>query len=487
VSEFDLLIIGAGTGGYVCAIRAAQLGLRVALVEKDRVGGVCLNWGCIPTKTLIASAEAYLQAQELATLGIQGAGPLSVDWPAMLARKDGVVDTLVDGVVELLEGYGVELIHGQAQLGWAAELSGPPQAAEQPPGSRAVDITLAAGGQRTVEAANVVIATGSVSTRPPIAGLDAPGVVTSRGMLSLDAVPPRLVVIGGGVIGIEFAALFSALGAQVTVLEMLPYILPPVDREFAKRHRIFLRQQGIDVHVNAQVQEVAQEGQDLVVRYALKGRPQSVPADVVLNATGRVPFSQGLGLDEAGVHHQRGRIPVNDCLETNVPGVYAIGDVTGEVLLAHVASRQGEVVAEVIAGHDSRIDYGAVPNVVFSRPEIAGVGLTSQEAKELGIDLEVGVFPFTASGKALAMGQPEGQVRLLCEPGTGKVLGMHVMGPGASDLIAEGALAVQMGLTARDLAETIHAHPTLPEAVAEAAREVAFGGAIHYRRLGRRG
>ena len=471
MSELDLLIIGAGTGGYVCAIRAAQLGQRVALVEKDRVGGVCLNWGCIPTKTLIASAEAYLQAQELAAFGIQGAGPLSVDWPAMLARKGKVVDTLVKGVVELLEGYGVELIHGQARLR----------------GPRLVEIALADGGQRTVEAANVVLATGSVSARPPIAGLDAAGVVTSRGMLSLDTVPRRLVVIGGGVIGIEFAALYAALGAQVTVLEMLPYILPPVDREFAKRHRITLRQQGIDVHVNAQVQEVAREGQDLVVRYALKDKPQSVPADLVLNATGRVPFSEGLGLDEAGVHQQRGRIPVNDRTETNVPGVYAIGDVTGEVLLAHVASRQGEVAAEVIAGHDSRIDYRVVPNVVFSRPEIAGVGLTSQEAKELGIDLEVGVFPFTASGKALALGHAEGQVRLLCEPGTGKVLGMHVMGPGASDLIAEGALAVQMGLTARDLAETIHAHPTLPEAVAEAAREVAFGGAIHYRRLGRRG
>jgi dihydrolipoamide dehydrogenase len=222
------------------------------------------------------------------------------------------------------------------------------------------------------------------------------------------------------------------------------------------------------------------------VRYNLKNRSQSVAADVVLNATGRVPFSEGLGLDEVGVAHRRGRIEVDDRLQTTVPGIYAIGDVTGEVLLAHVASRQGEVAAEVIAGHDSRMDYGAVPNVVFSMPEVAGVGITSQEAKEQGIELEVGMFPFTASGKALAMGQAEGQVRLLCEPGSGKVLGMHVMGPGASDLVAEGALAVRMGLTARDLAETIHAHPTLPEAVAEAAREAAFGASIHFRRLGRR-
>ena len=471
MTEFDLIVVGAGTGGYVCAIRAAQLGLRVALVEKDRVGGVCLNWGCIPTKTLIAGAEAYLQARKLASFGVRLEGALSVDWPAMLARKDGVVQTLVGGVVELLEGYGVELVRGRAQL------SGPGR----------VEVALEGGGQRLLEASNVVLATGSVSARPPIPGLDAPGIVTSRGMLELGAIPRRLVVVGGGVIGVEFAALFNALGAQVTILEMLPYILPPVDREFAKRHRILLRQQGIDVHVNARVEEVAREGDDLVVRYSLKDRPQSAAADLVLNATGRVPYSQGLGLDEAGVAHDRGRILVDDRLQTNVPGVYAIGDVTGEVLLAHVASRQGEVAAEVIAGHDSRMDYRAVPNVVFSMPEVAGVGLTSQEAKELGLDLDVGVFPFTASGKALALDRAEGQVRLLCEPGSGKVLGMHVMGPGASDLIAEGALAVQMGLTARDLAETIHAHPTLPEAVAEAAREVAFGAAIHFRRLGRRG
>jgi dihydrolipoamide dehydrogenase len=274
----------------------------------------------------------------------------------------------------------------------------------------------------------------------------------------------------------------------VPELGLYPHQHPaPVDREFAKRHRILLRRQGIGVQVNAQVKEVDREGQDLVVHYQLKDRPQSVAADLVLNATGRAPFSDGLGLDEVGVRRQRGRILVNDRLEATVPGVYAIGDVTGEVLLAHVASRQGEVAAEVVAGHDSRIDYRAVPIVVFPMPEVAGVGLIFQEAKEQGIDLEVDVFPFTASGKALAMGQAEGQVRLLCQPGTGKILGMQVMGPGASDLLAEGALAVQMGLTARDLAGTIHAHPTLPEAVAEAAREVAFGAGIHYRRLGRRG
>jgi len=289
------------------------------------------------------------------------------------------------------------------------------------------------------------------------------------------------------VIGIEFATLFGALGTQVTVVEMLPHIMPPVDQELSKRYRILLRKQGIELQLNARVEEISATDGGLTVRYRLRDQPANVEADLVLNATGRVPFSQGLGLDELGVKRERGRVLVDERLATGVPGVYAIGDVTGEVLLAHVASRQGEVAAEVIAGHDSRMDYRAVPNVVFSMPEIAGVGLTSQEAKERDIEVEVGTFPFSASGKALAQGETEGQVRLLCEPGSGRILGMHVMGPGASELIAEGALAVRLGATAGEIAETIHAHPTLPEAVAEAARAVAFGESIHFQRLRKRG
>jgi dihydrolipoamide dehydrogenase len=231
---------------------------------------------------------------------------------------------------------------------------------------------------------------------------------------------------------------------------------------------------------------VSAAGRGLEVHYMAAGRPEVIKADLVLNATGRVPFSDGLGLDALGVARERGRVLVDERLATNVPGIHAVGDVTGEVMLAHVASRQGEVVAEVIAGRDSRIDYRAVPNVVFSMPEIAGVGLTSQEAKEQGIDVKVDTFPFSASGKALAQGEAEGQVRLLCDPQSGKVLGMHIMGPGASDLIAEGALAVRLGVTAQEIAETIHAHPTLPEAVAEAARAAAFGEAIHFMKMGKR-
>jgi dihydrolipoamide dehydrogenase len=268
---------------------------------------------------------------------------------------------------------------------------------------------------------------------------------------------------------------------------MLPQILPPVDRDLSKRYQVSLRKQGVTLRTSALVEGVSRTDAGLSVRYSRKGKADRVEADLVLNATGRVSFSEGLGLEALGVVRDRGQIRVDERLATNVPGVWAIGDVTGEVMLAHVASRQGEVAAEAIAGHDSRMDYQAVPNVVFSTPEIASVGLTSQAAEEQGIEVEAGSFPFTASGKALVLGEAEGLVSLLCEPGSGRVLGVHVMGPHASDLVAEGALAVQLGATARELAETIHAHPTLPEAVAEAARDVAFGEAIHFRTLRRRG
>ena len=469
MSKFDLAVIGGGTGGYVCAIRAAQLGLKTALVEKARLGGVCLNWGCIPTKSLLRSAAVYRETQRLNEFGLRLEGNIAVDMTAMMARKDKIVETLVGGVESLLEAHGIEVLKGTARLA----------------GPRQVAVELAGGGQTELKADNIVVATGSVPARPPIAGLDLPGVVTSKEMLSLEALPRRLIIVGGGVIGIEFASLFATLGAQVTVLEMLPNILPPVEIKLAKRYQTNLRKQGIALKTRARVEEVAQGENGLIVRYMHREKTEKVEADLVLNATGRVPFSDDLGLDEIGVRRERGRVPVDERLSTNVPGIYAIGDVTGEILLAHVASRQGEVAAEVIAGHDSRMDYRVVPTVVFAAPEIAGVGLTSQQAREQGIEVEEGTFPFSASGKALTQRETEGQVRLLCEPGSGQVLGLHIMGPEASNLVAEGALAIQLGATAKEIAGTIHAHPTLPEAVAEAARLIAFGEAIHQKKIKR--
>jgi len=310
--------------------------------------------------------------------------------------------------------------------------------------------------------------------------LDAPGVLTSADVLELEDAPDSLAVIGGGVIGLEFASIFHALGTRVTVLEMLPTLLPTVDGGLARRYKSRLQRGGVEVHLRARVEEIWPKGDGLAVRVA--DSSEEVEAEKVLVATGRAPYTEGLGLEELGVQRERGAIVVDERMATNVPGIYAIGDVTGGIMLAHLASRQGEVAVENIMGHAVTMDYRAVPNCVFTLPEIAGVGLTEQEAKAEGLDYQVARFPFAASGRALTIGETTGLVKLICERESGRVLGMHIMGPQASDLIAEGTLAIQMGATARDIAETIHAHPTLSEAIMEAAKAAAFGEAIHYRR-----
>jgi dihydrolipoamide dehydrogenase len=460
--EHDLVIIGGGPGGYVAAIRAAQLGAKVALVEKDRVGGTCLNRGCIPTKALVRSVEVLQLVDQAPAFGVIVEEP-AFDFARIMARKDEVVARLVGGVEGLLEAHKVEVVPGTATI---------PQ-----PG---LVLVKTANGDRRLATENVVIATGSVPASPPIAGLDAPGVLTSAEVLELEEVPDSLAVIGGGVIGLEFAAIFHALGTRVTVLEMLSTLLPTVDGELARRYRSYLQQEGVEVHLRARVEDIRPKGDGLAVRVADSG--EEVEAEKVLLATGRVPYTEGLGLEELGVQRERGAIVVDERLATNVPGIYAIGDVTGGIMLAHLASRQGEVAVENILGHPVAMHYRAVPNCVFTLPEIAGVGLTEGEAKSEGFDYEIARFPFSASGRALTIGETTGLVKLICERESGKVLGMHIMGPQASDLIAEGTLAIQMGATARDIAETIHAHPTLPEAIMEAAKAAAFGEAIHYRK-----
>lgn len=467
--EYDVVIIGGGPGGYVSAIRAAQLGGRVALVEKDRVGGTCLNRGCIPTKALVRCVNSLREARRASQFGVVVPEP-AFDFAAMLAHRDGVVDRLVGGVEGLLRAHGVDFYPGTGTI------ICPDLVRVVNPGAASAELS----------ARNVVIATGSVAGRPPIDGLDTPGVLIGEEILNLDHVPGSLLVIGGGVVGLEFANIFQTLGSQVTVIEMLPTLLPPVDQEIARRYGVYLQKGGTRVFLKAQVEELrpTETGQ-VSVHFSTDGREQREEADRVLVATGRVPFSAGLGLEDLGVETNRGAVMVNSRLQTNVPGVYAVGDATGRVMLAHVASRQGEVAVENILGHPVEMDYHAVPNCVFTDPEIAGVGLTEQEAKEQNLDYTVAKFPFTASGKALAMGETDGLVKLICERGFGKVLGMHVMGPHASDLIAEGALAVQLGATAKDIADTIHAHPTLAEATMEAAKLAAYGATIHYRQARR--
>jgi dihydrolipoamide dehydrogenase len=464
VEPFDLAIIGGGPAGYVAALRAAQMDARVVLIERASLGGTCLNWGCIPTKALIRSAEALLDARNASELGVDIAGNPTANLPRMMARKNEVVKTLVAGVEGLLTAGKVTLLRGEARL------------ASQEEGSW----KLAVGGDH-YDARRVILASGSVPARIPVPGNDLPGVITSTEALSLAAIPPSIVIAGGNVIGLEFACLFWALGSKVTILEMLPTLLPNSDERFAARMLGLLRGRGVTVSLGARVIGIEQAEAGLVVRYQTSQAEATASGDLVLLATGQRPLTENLGLDTAGVTMNRRAIAVNEYLETNLPGLYAAGDCTGGMMLAHVASHAGIVATENALGKHRAMDLAAVPACIFTMPEIASVGLTERQAKESGRAVTVGRFPFAALGRALAMGETEGQVRLICETGSSTVLGMHVMGPHASDLIAEGALAVRLGLTARDLADTIHAHPTLPEATAEAALAV-YGEAIHQRK-----
>jgi dihydrolipoamide dehydrogenase len=461
---FDLAIIGGGPAGYVAALRAAQLNARVALVEKAAVGGACLNWGCIPTKALIRSAEALLDARNASALGVDIPGAPTANLPRMMARKNEVVKILVAGIEGLLTAGKVTVLRGEGRLS----------------GQQEGGWTLAVGGE-LLDARRVILASGSVPARLPVPGNDLPGVITSTEALDLTAIPTSIVIAGGNVIGLELACLFWALGSKVTVLEMLPTLLPATDERFAARMLALLRGRGVNVSLGAKVIGIEAGGANLVVHYQTPQAEATASGDLALLATGQRPFSDNLGLDTAGITMNRRAIAVNEYLETNLPGLYAAGDCTGGMMLAHVASHAGVIATENALGKRRPVDLSAVPSCIFTMPEIASVGLTERQAKEAGRAVTVGRFPFAALGRALAIGETEGQVRLVCETGSGKVLGMHVMGPHASDLIAEGALAVRLGLTARDLADTIHAHPTLPEATAEAALGI-YGEAIHLRR-----
>jgi dihydrolipoamide dehydrogenase len=444
-------------------------------VEKERIGGTCLNHGCIPTKTLVSSVETYLLAKQAARYGVDiggrnGEPSIDVNFPRMMARKDEVVNTLVTSVIDLLKGHKVDVCEG---LGTILK-----------PGL--VQVKVDVDGQSDIQqlaARKIIIATGSVPARLPIPGLDLPGVLASRELLAFEELPQSLAIVGGGVIGVEFASIFNALGTRVTVVEMLPHLLPPVDRKLARRFQRMLCAQGVEVKLNVPVEEIGLENGRLRVKFSSAKGEGAVEAEKVLVAVGRWPYTGGLGVGELGIRMDGRRILVNEFLETSVPDIYAIGDVLGTYMLAHVASYEGEIAVENALGHQRAADYRAVPYCVFTTPELAGVGLREREAKEQGLDYQVVRFPFAASGRALAMGETEGQLKMVCEKGSGRVLGLHIMGPRASDLIAEGTLAIQLGATAEDLAQTIHAHPTLPEAVMEAAKAAAFGEAIHFRKV----
>ena len=453
--SFDVVIIGGGPGGYVAALRSAQLGAKTAIVEKDRLGGTCLVRGCIPTKALLQSSELYSQAKGGAEFGLV-TDSITFDWAVAQKRKTAVVDQLVKGVEGLLKAGGVTTFRGAGRLA----------------GKGTVNV-----GDDVITAKDIVIATGSAISRIPLKG--AEHTIDSDQILELKEVPKRLAVIGGGVVGMEFAAMFSALGSTVTVLEMLPQVLPMVDADLVTLYAKHLAGLGGTIHTNSKVAEVAKAKGGLQVRFAEGGEGGSVDADQVLLAVGRSPYTEGLGLDEAGVKLERGRVVVDDHLRTTAAGVWAIGDVIGGIMLAHVASYEGICAVENIAGHADRIpDYHAAPNCIYTDPEIAHVGLGEKDAKEKGLDIKIGKFPFVASGRALTLGQSEGFAKVIADSSSGKLLGAHIIGPRATDLIAEATLAIQNGLTMEQLDLTIHAHPTLPESLMEAAL-AAQGRAIH--------
>src|SRR5919204_4574396 len=453
--SFDIVVIGGGPGGYVAALRAAQLGAKTAIVEKDRMGGTCLVRGCIPTKALLQSSELYTQARGGAPFGVV-ADSVGFDWAAAQKRKTAVVDQLVKGVEGLLKAGGVTSFKGAARLA----------------GKGVVD-----AGVEQLQARDIVIATGSVVARIPLPGAEL--TIDSDQILELKEVPKRLAVIGGGVVGMEFAAMFAALGSKVTVLEMLPQVLAMVDADLVNVYAKHLAGLGGEIHVNSKVEKVVKSNGALQVRFSSGGEGGAVDADQVLLSVGRVPYTHGLDAEKAGVKLDRYRVVVDEHLHTDADGVWAIGDVIGGIMLAHVASYEGVCVVENIAGHSNRVpDYHAAPNCIYTDPEIAQVGLTEKDAKDKGIAVKVGKFPFAAAGRTLTLGQTEGFVKVLADPESGKILGAHIVGPRATDLIAEATLAVQNGLTLEQVDLTIHAHPTLPESFMEAAL-AAQGRAIH--------
>jgi dihydrolipoamide dehydrogenase len=461
--RYDIVIIGAGPGGYVAAIRAAQLGFRTACVEsRGSLGGTCLNIGCIPSKALLQSSEKFAEAgHALAEHGIV-VSDLSLDLGAMMARKDKVVTTLTRGVEFLFRKNKVDWLKGRARI--AA------------PGRVAVASTD--GTDLELEATSIIIATGSESTPLPGVEIDEQHIVSSTGALSLDWVPDRLAVIGGGYIGLELGSVWARLGAKVTVVELLDHIVPNTDLELGTALQRTLTRSGIQFKLGTKLAGIREANEGFILDLDGAER-ESLAADVVLVAIGRRPNTEGLGLEAVGVARDgQGRVVVDDGFATNIPGIYAIGDVIRGPMLEHKAAEEGIALAERLAGQKTSVDYDAIPAVIYTWPEVASVGRTEEELKAATISYRVGKFPFTANPRARTNGYTEGFVKILAESGTDRVLGVHIIGPDAGTLIAEAVLAKEFGGSAEDIARTCHAHPTLSEALKEAALAVD-GRAIH--------
>ena len=465
--SYDLIVIGTGPGGYVGAIRAAQLGLKTAVVEKNATfGGTCLNIGCIPSKALLHASELFEEAgHAFAKMGIGVAAP-KLDLKAMLGFKDQAVDGNVKGVDFLLKKNKVDTVFGTGRI--------------VAPGK--VEVKGADGKTQTLEAKAIVIATGSDVAKLKGIEIDEKRIVSSTGALTLPQVPEHLLVIGAGVIGLELGSVWRRLGAKVTVVEFMDGVLPGMDGEVRRQAQRLFEKQGMAFKLSSKVTSVDTSGKKLkaTVEPAKGGAAETIEADVVLVATGRVPYTDGLGLKEAGVMlDERGRVVVDHHYATNVPGIFAIGDVIAGPMLAHKAEDEGVAVAEILAGQAGHVNYDVIPAVVYTMPEIASVGKSEEELKAAGVAYNAGKFPFTANGRAKANQQTDGFVKILADAKTDRVLGVHIVGSDAGNMIAQACIAMEFGASAEDIARTCHAHPTLPEAVKEAAMAVAKR-AIHF-------
>lgn len=449
---YDVAIIGGGPGGYVAAIRAAQKGLKTLLFEKEKLGGVCLNKGCIPTKALLKSASIYSSAKNSKKYGIHCENT-SFDWSEVMNHKNGIVETLVGGVDLLIQANKIELVHGEATF---------------------VDHETVSANGNLYRAKKIIIATGSEPILPPIEGIQNKNVITSDQLLALPALPRNLVIVGGGVIGVEFAYLLRTFGVQVTIIEMLDSILFNADADVIKAVTKDLKKTGMTIIESAKVKKI----QDTSVIYEKDDKAFEVEADQVLISTGRKSSIDVSVLERLGIEHNKGLIKTNEKMETNLPGVYAIGDVNGKSMLAHTASEEGIVAVENIFGEEKKMDYKRIPQCIYTDTEIAWVGLTEQEARKEQAELQIGIFPMTANGKSLIEGKTTGFIKIIADKKYGQVLGAHLYCAHATDMIGEVAIAMQAECCIEDIAGCVHAHPTVSEGIMEAANAV-FGQAIH--------
>ncbi len=459
MSTYDLGIIGGGPGGYVAAIKAAQLGGSVCLIEKGEWGGTCLNRGCIPTKTLFAVANLATQVQEASAFGVNINGETTIDYSQVLNHKTSVIQQLTGGIAQLLKANGVDSLNGTATL----------------IDRNTIAVSKPDGITEQLHAKNIIIATGSEPAEPPIFDIDESQVLTTTGILNLTELPESLLIVGGGVSGCEFASIFNALGCRVTVLELLPTILATEDIQVIRHIQLFMKRKGITIHTGAQLTDVKKS--DASVTAVLESG-EELTAQKMLVSIGRRYNTDGIGLEKVGVRTEGGKIVVDARLQTNVAGIYAVGDVASRYLLAHVASAEGKVAAQNCLGDNAEMDYQVIPWCVFTLPEIGHVGMTEKEATDEGYEVKVGRFPYAANGKALGLRETDGFVKTVSDADSGDILGAHIVGAHASILIHEAAVAIRTGATVMDIAGTVHAHPTLAEMVMESA-EAAYDRAIH--------